>query len=125
MLICVGLECLVHWISKRYGSANPNANPSPNPNPKPEPDPTPTRYGVDHSHTCPSHGLPGDKHACEDGDGCGDGDVPARMAKSSPPSPPPSPAAAASEAAAGGGLNARAVYFHLLGDALLLVKGQG
>ena len=36
-----------------------------------------------------------------------------------PPSPPPSPAAAAPEAAAGGGLNARAVYFHLLGDALL------
>ena len=40
-----------------------------------------------------------------------------------PPSPPPSPAAVASEAAAGGGLNARAVYFHLLGDALLRVKG--
>ena len=44
-------------------------------------------------------------------------------ARFSPPSPPPSPAAAASEAAAGGGLNARAVYFHLLGDALLRVKG--
>ena len=38
---------------------------------------------------------------------------------SPPPSPPPSPAAIAPEAAAGGGLNARAVYIHLLGDALL------
>jgi len=72
MLICVGLECLVHWISKRYG--------------------------VDHSHTCPSHGLPEDKHAHDGcGDECGGGDVPARMAKSSPPSPPPSPAAEGGE----------------------------
>lgn len=58
MLICVGLEGLVHFISMRYG--------------------------VDHSHTCPSHGMPGDKHASEEGD-C--------VARSAPPSPPPSPAA--------------------------------
>jgi len=68
MLICVGLEMLVHWISKRYG--------------------------VDHSHMCPSHGMPGHKHASDEGDCCDDDTC---AAKSAPPSPPPSPAAEGGE----------------------------
>ena len=73
MLICVGLEILVHWLS--------------------------ARYGVDHSHTCPAHGLPsqgGHKHGNKGANGCDDDNC-ARETLTPPPSPPPSPAAEGGE----------------------------
>ena len=70
MLICVGLEVLVHWLS--------------------------SRYGVDHSHMCPAHGLPGQggghTHGNKGANGCDDDNC-ARETLTPPPSPPPSPAA--------------------------------
>jgi ZIP family zinc transporter len=73
MLICVGLEILVHWLS--------------------------SRYGVDHSHTCPAHGLPGQgghTHGNKGANGCDDDNC-ARETLTPPPSPPPSPAAEGGE----------------------------
>jgi ZIP family zinc transporter len=65
MLICVLLEILVHWISKRFGAT--------------------------HNHMCPSHGMPAHQQgsviassADDKAEGC---------RNSPPPSPPPSPPA--------------------------------
>jgi len=65
MFICVLLELFVHWLSKRYG--------------------------VDHSHMCPSHGMPGHKHDSGNADGCCDDDDCLAKSLTPPPSPPPSP----------------------------------